>query len=96
MINARDPVLIGGKEPLKESEIGAAVSSSFIAAGIYFFFTILCSWQSWLNSRIAPAEPEQLEFEEDLRNGNVVAAETFKPSLIHQKPADENIRLVDY
>lgn len=59
----KDPVITGGKEPIKEKDLAAAATSCFIAAGLYGFFLILCSWQSWLNSKISQ---QQVEEEEEL------------------------------
>jgi len=45
--------MMGGKNPIPIAKQGEAAQSCFIAAAMYAFVTLLCSWQSWLHKRQA-------------------------------------------
>ncbi|KAI3643452.1 hypothetical protein MP228_013007 [Amoeboaphelidium protococcarum] len=54
LIKQGNHVLTQGKEPIEDTE--NAANNCFIAAAVYAFFLVFCSWQSWLNAKVAREE----------------------------------------
>jgi hypothetical protein len=56
LIGARNPIIVGGKKAMSETEIVQAASSCSTAAGLYVIFLLVCIWQSYLHNRIRIAQ----------------------------------------